>query len=164
MKDRPTTDSALAMERRTIEVIPDAERHGTPRNQLTLWFGANMQITAIVDGALAVVFGADAIWAIVGLLIGNVLGGAVMALHSAQGPQMGIPQMIQSRGQFGSYGALIVVVIAAVMYLAFFASNIVLAGQSLHGIFEGVPVYVGIILGALGSGLICVVGYLVATN
>ena len=45
---------------------------------------------------------------------------------------MGIPQMSQSRGQFGSFGALIVVVIAAVMYLA---------------------------LGALGSGLICVIGY-----
>ncbi|GAA3203213.1 hypothetical protein GCM10020255_108950 [Rhodococcus baikonurensis] len=79
-------------ERRTIDVVPDAERHGTPRSQFTLWFGANMQITAIVDGALAVVFGADAIWAIVGLLIGNIFGGAVMALHSAQGPRMGLPR------------------------------------------------------------------------
>ena len=51
---------AVQVERRTIDVVPDAERHGTPRDQFTLWFGANMQITAIVDGALAVVFGADA--------------------------------------------------------------------------------------------------------
>ncbi|WP_231500462.1 cytosine permease, partial [Saccharothrix sp. NRRL B-16314] len=84
------------METRTIEVIPDAERHGTPRSQFTLWFGANMQITAIVDGALAVVFGADALWAIPALLIGNVLGGIVMALHSGQGPRLGVPQMISS--------------------------------------------------------------------
>jgi NCS1 family nucleobase:cation symporter-1 len=54
-----------------------------------------------------------------------------MALHSAQGPQMGIPQMIQSRAQFGSLGALLVVLIAGVMYIGFFASNIVLAGKSL---------------------------------
>ncbi len=67
---------SLAPERRTIDVVPDDERHGSPRSQFTLWFGANMQITAIVDGALAVVFGADALWAIVGLLIGNVFGGA----------------------------------------------------------------------------------------
>ena len=40
------------IERRSIDVIPDAERHGSPLNQFTLWFGANMQITAIVDGAL----------------------------------------------------------------------------------------------------------------
>ena len=77
---------AVKVERRTIDVVPDRERHGTPRDQFTLWFGANMQITAIVDGALAVVFGADALWAIIGLLIGNICGGIVMALHSAQGP------------------------------------------------------------------------------
>ena len=63
------------VETRTIDVVPDSERHGTPRSQFTLWFGANMQITAIVDGALAVVFGADALWAIVGLTLGNILGG-----------------------------------------------------------------------------------------
>ena len=71
---------AVQVERRTIEVIPDAERHGSPTSQFTLWFGANLQITAIVDGALAVVFGADALWAIVGLLIGNVAGGVVICL------------------------------------------------------------------------------------
>ncbi len=97
MTDHQTSDAPLAIERRTIDVIPDDERHGPPSNQFTLWFGANMQITAIVDGALAVVFGADALWAIVGLLIGNVLGGVVMALHSAQGPRLGLPQMISSR-------------------------------------------------------------------
>ena len=57
---------AVQVERRTIDVVPDSERHGTSRDQFTLWFGANMQITAIVDGALAVVFGADALWAIIG--------------------------------------------------------------------------------------------------
>ena len=62
---------AVHAERRTIEVIPDDERHGSPVSQFTLWFGANLQITAIVDGALAVVFGADPLWAIIGLLIGT---------------------------------------------------------------------------------------------
>jgi purine-cytosine permease-like protein len=31
-----------------------------------------------------------------------------MAFHSAQGPQLGLPQMIQSRPQFGYIGALLV--------------------------------------------------------
>ena len=64
-----TNAKAPLRERRTIDVVPDAERHGTPRSQFTLWFGANLQITAIVDGALAVVFGADALWAILGVLV-----------------------------------------------------------------------------------------------
>lgn len=45
-------------ESRTIDYIPDAERHGRVFSQFTLWFGGNLQITAIVTGALAVVPGA----------------------------------------------------------------------------------------------------------
>lgn len=116
------------IEHRSIDVIPDAERHGSPLNQFTLWFGANMQITAIVDGALAVVFGADALWAIIGLLIGNLAGGCVMALHSAQGPRLGLPQMISSRAQFGVYGAVVPLVLVVLLYLGFAATGTVLAG------------------------------------
>jgi len=36
------------VERRSIDVVPAAERTGTPRSQFTLWFGANMQIAAVV--------------------------------------------------------------------------------------------------------------------
>ena len=64
-----------------------------------------MQITAIVTGALAVVLGGDVFWSLIGLLVGQLIGGTVMALHGAQGPQLGLPQMISSRVQFGVYGA-----------------------------------------------------------
>jgi NCS1 family nucleobase:cation symporter-1 len=91
----------------------------------------------IVTGALGVqLFHLNLVWGIVAILVGHLVGGVLMALHSAQGPQMGIPQMIQSRAQFGSLGALLVVVIAGVMYIGFFASNIVLAGKSLHGVVD----------------------------
>jgi NCS1 family nucleobase:cation symporter-1 len=42
---------------------------------------------------------------------------------------------------------------------ASFASNIVLAGKSLHGVADSVPVPVGIVIGALGSGIIGIIGY-----
>jgi trigonelline permease len=152
--------SQSVVEKHTIGYVPPSDRHGKVRDLFTLWFGTNIAPLPVVTGAAGVtVFGLDLFWCVIAIIVGHLVGGVFMALHSAQGPQMGIPQMIQSRGQFGSYGALIVVVIAAVMYLAFFASNIVLAGQSLHGIVEAVPVSVGIILGVLGSGLICVIGY-----
>src|SRR5213595_1895865 len=118
------------VERRSIDFVPGNERHGSPVQQFTLWFGANMQITAIVDGALAVLFGADALWAIIGLLVGNLLGGAVMALHSAQGPRLGLPQMSSSRAQFGVRGAVVPLLLVIVMYVGFFASGSVLAGQA----------------------------------
>ena len=39
--------------------------------------------------------------------------------------------MIQTRGQFGSLGSLLVVGIVIVMYVGFLASNLVLGGEAL---------------------------------
>ena len=149
----------LQVERRSIDVIPAAERHGSPLNQFTLWMGANLQITAIVDGALAVVFGADALWAIIGLLIGNLAGGCVMALHSAQGPRLGLPQMISSRAQFGVYGAAIPLVLVIVMYLGFTATGTVLAGQAINALLHVDLAAVGIVIFVVLVGVIATFGH-----
>lgn len=153
-------NSAPLIEKHTIGYVPPQDRHGKVRDLFTLWFGGNIAPLPIVTGALGVqLFHLNLVWGIVAILVGHLVGGVLMALHSAQGPQMGIPQMIQSRAQFGTLGALLVVVIAGVMYIGFFASNIVLAGKSLHGVVDAVPVPVGIVIGALGSGIIGIIGY-----
>jgi NCS1 family nucleobase:cation symporter-1 len=120
----------------TIDYIPDEERHGRLTSQFTLWLAANLQITAIITGALAVVLGGDVVWSLVGLVIGQVLGGTVMALHGAQGPQLGLPQMISSRVQFGVYGAVIPIILVCLMYVGFSASGSVLAGQAVAQLFH----------------------------
>ncbi|BAX61219.1 MULTISPECIES: purine-cytosine permease family protein [Burkholderia cepacia complex] len=126
----PVANASL-IERRSIDYIPEAERHGNLFSQFTLWFGANLQVTAVVVGALAVVLGGDVFWSLVGLLVGQVFGGAVMALHGAQGPQLGLPQMISSRVQFGVYGAIVPLALVCVMYVGFSAGGTVLAGQAV---------------------------------
>ncbi|CAL8477729.1 cytosine permease [Caballeronia sp. S22] len=153
-------NAAPLIEKHTIGYVPPEDRHGKVRDLFTLWFGGNIAPLPIVTGALGVqIFHLNLLWGIVAIIVGQAVGGVLMALHSAQGPQMGIPQMIQSRAQFGSWGALLVTVIAGVMYVGFFASNIVLAGKSLHGIESSVSVPVGIVIGAVGSGLIGIIGY-----
>ncbi|MFF7334452.1 cytosine permease [Streptomyces sp. NPDC008150] len=146
------------IERRSIDVVPDGERHGTAFSQFTLWLGANLQITTVVTGALAVVLGGDVVWSLLGLLVGNLLGGAVMALHSAQGPRLGLPQMISSRAQFGVRGAVIPLALVLVMYIGFFASGSVLAGQAV-GHLTHLGTVAGIVLFALVTGLAAIVGY-----
>ncbi len=118
------------IENRSIDFIPENERHGGVFAQFTLWFGANLQITAIVTGALAVVLGGDVFWSIIGLFVGQCFGAAVMALHAAQGPKLGLPQMISSRVQFGVYGACIPIILVCLMYLGFTATGEVLAGKA----------------------------------
>lgn len=149
----------LTIERRSIDVIPADERHGSPWHQFTLWCGANLQITAIVDGALAVVFGVHPIWAIVGLLLGNLFGGAVMALHSAQGPRLGLPQMISSRAQFGVYGAVVPLVLVVIMYLGFAVTGTVLSGQAINAFLGVTEPAVGIVVFSALTAIIATVGY-----
>ncbi|WP_077049214.1 cytosine permease, partial [Pseudomonas sp. KK4] len=117
------------IENHTVDYVPLAERHGKARDLFTLWFSTNIAPLPIVTGAMVVqVFHLDLFWGLLAIALGHMVGGLVIALASAQGPRMGIPQMVQSRGQFGRYGALLIVFFAALIYIGFFISNIVLAG------------------------------------
>ncbi|WP_153101740.1 cytosine permease [Paraburkholderia hayleyella] len=146
------------IESRSIDYIPDSERHGRLFSQFTLWLSANLQVTAIVTGALAVVLGGDVFWSLVGLLLGQVMGGAIMALHGAQGPQLGLPQMISSRVQFGVYGAVVPIVLVCLMYVGFSASGSVLAGQAIAQLLN-VSDSLGIMIFALVIMLLTILGY-----
>ncbi|WP_044874841.1 cytosine permease [Pseudomonas sp. LFM046] len=151
---------APTLELSTIQPISAAERHGRPRDLFTIWFGCNLILLTVITGALAVtVFKLPFFSALAALVLGNLVGGVFMALHSAQGPQLGVPQMVQTRGQFGSFGSLLVVALVVVMYLGFFASNLVLGGQSLHGRFPIIDTNVGILLVGALSLVAASVGY-----
>ncbi|MEH3957596.1 cytosine permease [Raoultella planticola] len=145
-------------ESRSIDYIPDHERHGHPFSQFTLWFGGNLQITAIVTGALAVVLGGDVVWSLIGLLVGQVLGAAVMSLHALQGPRLGLPQMIISRAQFGVFGAVVPLALVCVMYVGFSASGTVLAGQAMARLLS-ISDVAGMLLFSTIIIVIAVLGY-----
>ena len=156
---QPSTGSAPSVERRTIDHIPHDERHGRARDIFTVWFGSNIMLLTIITGALATtVFGLP-FWAgAIAVVAGNLVGGVVMALHAAQGPQMGVPQMLQTRAQFGSLGSLLVVVLVVFMYLGFFASNAVLGGKAFAEV-TGLPDNWAIfIIGAI-SVVVTMIGY-----
>lgn len=121
----------LVVERHAIDHIPASQRHGSVVSLFTLWFGTNMQLTTIVTGGLGIILGLSLPWAILALLLGNAFGAVFMALHSAQGPKLGIPQMIQSRAQFGFHGASLPLILVVLMYIGFYASGVVLGGEAL---------------------------------
>jgi len=148
----------MNIEKRTIEFIPEEERHGSVRNLFSIWFSANMQITTLVTGALAIEFGLSVFWGIVAVLIGNLLGAIFMASHSVQGPKLGIPQMIQSRAQFGVVGAIVPLLIVILMYLGFFASSTVLGAQAVSSAFS-IPLNWGIVIVSFIALIITLFGY-----
>jgi nucleobase:cation symporter-1, NCS1 family len=153
-------ERATRLEVHTIQQIPTDQRHGRARDLFTIWFGTNLQLLAIVTGGLAVtVFGLPFGSAVTATVIGNLLGAVFMALHAAQGPRLGVPQMVQTRGQFGSLGSLLVVGIVIVMYAGFVASNLVLGGEALASMIPGASTTLGIAIGAVIGVLAAMYGH-----
>ena len=138
-------DDKTVLERRTIDFVPEAERHGKVRSMFTLWFSGNMQITAVAVGVIPLELGLSPGWSLIAVLIDNLLGGLVMAAHAVQGPRIGIPQMIQSRAQFGVLGANIPLAFVVLMYLGFFSGSAILGGEALSHVI-GVSRPLGIVL------------------
>ncbi|NBA96281.1 cytosine permease [Pseudomonas sp. R5(2019)] len=124
----------MNVEKRSIDFIPEAERYGKPGSLFFIWFGANMNITTIASGVLPVVMGLNLFWSALAIVLGSLLGAIFMASHSAQGPKLGIPQMIQSRAQFGVIGAVLPLLFVMLIYLGFFVSNTLLAAQAIESV------------------------------
>jgi nucleobase:cation symporter-1, NCS1 family len=153
-------EHAAEIEQYTIEQIPLDQRHGKPRDLFTIWFTSNLMPLTIVTGALATaVFGLNFWSALVAIVVGNLIGAVFMALHSAQGPKLGIPQMIQSRAQYGVLGSILVVGIVVFMYVGFFASNLILGGQAINQVTSSLSVNWGIVICAVISLLVVIWGY-----
>jgi nucleobase:cation symporter-1, NCS1 family len=155
-----STSHSTPLESSTIRPIPAEERHGTAADLFTVWFGTNFMLLTVVTGGLAVTaFGLPLIWALAALAAGNLTGAAFMALHAAQGPTLGVPQMVQTRGQFGTLGSLLVVGIVLVMYVGFLTSNLVVGGEALAHIAPGISQTPGIAAIAIISMIAAVFGY-----
>ncbi|GBR67330.1 purine-cytosine permease family protein [Gluconobacter kanchanaburiensis] len=153
-------DAVSTLESETIYPIPAERRHGTARDLFTVWFGPNLMMLTVATGALATtVFGLSLIPAILSLLLGNLVGGVFMALHAAQGPRLGVPQMIQTRGQFGLFGAVPITAIIVLMYVGFVASNLVLGAEGVQACIPGLGRFPAIVIIQLLSVLPAVMGY-----
>nr|MDP9167780.1 cytosine permease [Actinomycetota bacterium] len=125
------------LESRSIDYVPLDERHGKLWHLGPLWFMSNAQIATLAVGLISITGGGTLLWSIIAIVAGVLLGTLFMAFHSAQGPQLGLPQMIQSRPQFGYIGALLVWLFAYLQYAGFNIFNTVLGAQALDTTVHG---------------------------
>src|ERR1700732_1378396 len=127
------------IEKRSIDYVPIAERHGKVWHLWPVWFSGDAHLATIATGVVGIALGGNFAWMALAVILGCALGTFFMAFHSTQGPQLGLPQMIQSRPQFGYFGALLVWGVAMVSYLGYHAFNTVLAVQALHQLSASIP-------------------------
>jgi nucleobase:cation symporter-1, NCS1 family len=119
------------IEQRSIDYVPIRERHGKLWHLWPVWFTGDAHLATIATGFVGVALGGNFIWMTIAVLLGCAFGTFFMAFHSAQGPQLGLPQMIQSRPQFGYLGALLVWCVALVTFVGYNAFNQVLAADTV---------------------------------
>src|SRR5690242_21030239 len=119
---------------------------------------SNAQIATLAVGLISINEGGNLIWSLIEIAAGTILGTFFMAFHSAQGPQLGLPQMIQSRPQFGYDGALLVWLFANVQYAGFNIFNTILGGEAMSTTAHG-PVKLWVVILTVVALVVALVGY-----
>jgi nucleobase:cation symporter-1, NCS1 family len=146
------------IEKRSIDYVPIAERHGKVWHLWPVWFSGDAHLATVATGVVGVAIGGNLLWMGIAVVLGCAFGTFFMAFHSTQGPQLGLPQMIQSRPQFGYVGALLVWGVALIAYIGFNAFNQILAAQTVHSLYGAAPTSTVLIFALLSVSL-AVVGY-----
>lgn len=151
--------AAGLVEQRSIDYIPWKERHGKVWHQGPFWFTSNFVLLTFAVGFTGPLAGLGLGWTAIAILLGAGIATFFMAFHANQGPRMGIPQMIQSRAQFGTRGVIIALIPALMVYVGFNDFNVAMATQGFKAVGATGPDwawYVGIIS---VQALIAIVGY-----
>lgn len=142
-----------------IDMIPAGARHGKPWQQAAFWAGANINVFNVVLGGVVVSIGLTFWWAIIAIAAGTLAGALFIALHATQGPRLGVPQTIQSRGQFGFYGAAFLFPCVLLLNVGFIAAQLVIQSQSAQGVIGSLTIPEWILILAVPAVVIGIFGY-----
>ncbi len=119
-----------------IEPIAKDKRRGSPRQQFTLWWSANLGMPPFLVGVLGPVLGlnlSQTVWAVV---VGNVIASLLLGLTAQAGVGYGLAQMPLSRGLFGHKGNYLPAGMNAISSLGWYIVNTAIGGTALAALLH----------------------------
>ncbi|WP_033288997.1 purine-cytosine permease family protein [Amycolatopsis jejuensis] len=146
------------IEVRSFDYVPLSERSGKAWHQAPFWFTGQFVATTMIIGFIGPAMGLSLGLSIVAAVLGAVFGTFFMAFHANQGPTMGLPQMIQSRAQFGVRGATVPMAAALFQYLGLGVLGLVLTPQAIGMVLPGPAPLWGLVVLVLGV-VLAIVGH-----
>jgi nucleobase:cation symporter-1, NCS1 family len=155
----PAGGRAPLLETRAIDYIPRSERHGKVWYQGPFWFTSSFVLLTLAVGFTGPLAGLGFGWTAVAAVLGSAVGTFFMAFHANQGPRLGIPQMIQSRAQFGTRGVIVPLLAALAVYIGFNAFNGPMAIQGFQAVVGPGPRWPWYLTIMAVQAIIAVVGY-----
>ncbi|MCF2531034.1 purine-cytosine permease family protein [Yinghuangia soli] len=99
----PPEDRAGQVEAHGIDYIPEAERHGHPRQLFAVWAAANVNYLNLVVGGALVLMGLNLWQALAVLVLGNCFW-LLTGLLATSGPAAGAPSEVITRAMYGIRG------------------------------------------------------------
>ncbi|MGV9712989.1 purine-cytosine permease family protein [Gordonia sp. NPDC003424] len=154
----PDSTRRPTIETRSIDYVPDDERHGKVSHQGPFWFVGNFQPFTLALGFVGPSMGLSLIWTIVAGIAGIAFGTLFMAFHATQGPVLGLPQMIQSRAQFGYRGVLLPLIGTLFTFVGFNVVDLVILKSGLQSIFGWNTVAVAVVITVVAA-LLAIFGH-----
>jgi purine-cytosine permease-like protein len=159
--DVKSPDKAAALfgiERRSIDYVSTSERHGTAAGQIPTWFMGQFNITTLSLGFVGPSMGLSFWWTVLAGFTGVLFGTIFMAFHATQGPIMGLPQMIQSRAQFGYRGVIVPLIAVLIDFVAYNIVTALIIMAGMEHLF-GVSPVLSLIVAGVASCLLAAVGH-----
>ncbi|KAI9830312.1 MAG: purine-cytosine permease [Phylliscum demangeonii] len=149
------------IETRGIERVPEDERTDpSPASAGTMWFSANLVVTALALGALGPqVFQLGFVDSVLTIFFVTILGILPVSFFSTFGPRFGLRQMVLSRYWFGYNAVKIIAVFNIIACIGWSAVNVIVGAQLFNAVNHRVPGYAGIIIIAAATFLVTVFGY-----
>ncbi len=150
------------LERHGIErVSPKTRTHVRIFDNFTMWLSANLVISTIGLGALAIpIFGLGFWDSLAIIIIFNVIGVLPVAFFSTLGPKLGLRQMTISRFAFGWVGGIIMALFNVAACIGWSVVNVIIGGQLIAALSSGrVPSWAGILILAVLTTLVSIFGY-----
>jgi purine-cytosine permease-like protein len=141
------------IEARSIDWVPLRERHGTVAAQGRFWFVGNCNFLTIAIGFIGPGMGLGMGWTILAIVAGILAGTVFQAAHASQGAEMGLPQMIQSRAQFGYRGVIVPLFAALFTYVSFNVLNTIVLAEGMAALAGWNRVAVAIVVNLAGGAL-----------
>jgi NCS1 family nucleobase:cation symporter-1 len=105
----------VAVETNGINVIPDDERKGTPRQLFWPWFGANVSVLGLAYGSFLFGFGISFWQAVVAGVVGIVVSFLLCGFVAIAGKRGSAPTLVLSRAAFGVNGNKVPAVLSWVL-------------------------------------------------
>lgn len=145
--------AANAVEQHSIDFIPASERHGSVWRQGPFWFVPNFNFFSIALGFIGPSLGLSVLWTVVAGALGLIFGGLFMAFHGSQGPKLGLPQMIQSRAQFGYRGVVVPTMAIVIVLMTFSVLQTMVLRTGLNQIWGWNTVIVAVVASVAAATL-----------